>query len=282
MRGKAIIVAYHAITPRAEREGGCGERSLYVHQRTFGEQLDIMRDVADVVSLEQLDTMPAQQSARPRVAITFDDAYHGAVTCAIDELVSRSLPATIFVAPGCLGGQVFWWDALSHTVGEMPESVRMHALQTLKGDGATILRWASDNGMAVRTDLPPHAKSATIDELVAATKRPGITVGSHTWSHANLAGLTGDALRSELQRSREWMTVHAAGHFVPHLAYPYGLESPAAREATEAAGYSSGLCITGGWHEPLRAPRFARPRLNIGAGMTLPGLRARLLGSRKT
>ncbi len=282
LRGQSLILAYHGIVPQAEHGRMAGERSLYVTQRHFGEQLDILRDAVDVVSLEQLDDRhDGQPNERPRVAITFDDAYYGAVTCAIDELESRALPATIFVAPGYLGGQVFWWDALAHAAGEMPEHVRARALEELRGDGGAILDWANDSGLEVRTDLPRYARSATIDEVLAAAKRPGISLGSHSWSHANLARLSRDDLMMELQRSRDWLVSHAPARFVPYLAYPYGLESSAARDAAAAAGYAAALCIAGGWHRPTGALRFARPRLNVGAGMSLNGFRTRLLGSRR-
>jgi peptidoglycan/xylan/chitin deacetylase (PgdA/CDA1 family) len=282
LRGKSIILAYHAVTPHADRQRAAGERSLYVPQRRFAAHLDILRDVADVVALDQLDAAGETGARRPRVAITFDDAYQGAVTCAIDELESRGLPATIFVAPGCLGGQVFWWDALSHAAGEMPEEVRARALHEFSGIGDSILRWASDAGIRVSTDLPPHARSATVEELLAASARRGITLGSHSWSHANLAKLGRTELDAELMRSAKWLADHEPARFIPRLAYPYGLEAPATRVAAASAGYVSAFCIAGGWHDPARVPPFARPRLNVGAGMSLDGFRARLLGSRST
>lgn len=283
LRGRSIVLAYHAIVPRAEHARGAGERALYLAQTRFAEQLDVLADIADVVPLAALDDAPSDAAVRrPRVAITFDDAYLGAVTCAIDELESRSMPATIFVAPDCLGAQVFWWDALADAAGEMSEHVRTFALDTLMGKGEEIIRWATTAGLAVHTDLPDYARSATIDDVLAAARRPGVTLGSHSWSHANLARVGAPELTAELLRSRDWLLAHATSRFVPCLAYPYGLESPAARRAAVEAGYDSALCISGGWHQPASVPRFARPRLNVGAGMSLDGFRARLLGSRRT
>ena len=191
------------------------------------------------------------------------------------------MAATIFVAPGYLGSRVFWWDALAHDTGEMPTHVRSHALEALRGSGPLILEWARKKGLRVHDDLPPFARSATTDETLAASRRPGITLGSHSWSHANLARLSAHELTEELQRSRDWLMERAHTRYVRHLAYPYGLDSPVARDAAASAGYASGLCIVGGWHDRATAPRFARPRLNVGAGMSLNGFRARLLGSRR-
>jgi hypothetical protein len=97
VRGGSLILAYHGIVPLTAGDTvGAGERALYVRQSDFAAQLDMLSSVADVVPLASID---AATSARPRVAITFDDAYQGAVTAGVDELVARALPATIFVAP---------------------------------------------------------------------------------------------------------------------------------------------------------------------------------------
>ncbi len=71
--------------------------------------LDDLAELADVVALEEMLNPPAVSgerpapSRRPRVAVTFDDAYRGAVTIAQDELTRHGFPSTLFVAPGLLG-----------------------------------------------------------------------------------------------------------------------------------------------------------------------------------
>jgi peptidoglycan/xylan/chitin deacetylase (PgdA/CDA1 family) len=253
---------------------------LYVTQQRFAAQLDILAEVADVVPLADIDTpATAPRDVRPRVAITFDDAYQGAVTCAVDELEARRMSATIFVAPGCLGGRVFWWDALSHGAGHMDDAVRAHALETLAGSDAAIIAWARDSGIQVRTDLPAYARSATTRELQNAIARSGITVGSHTWSHVNVARVNEADLESEMNQSLSWLRAEAGSKCIPWLAYPYGLESDLSRRAAESAGYVFALRIEGGWHRRTDVPALARPRLNVGAGMSDNAFRARILGS---
>src|SRR5213079_1926770 len=65
-----------------------------------------------VVPLEQL-LAPAPPGRRPRVAITFDDGYRGAVCIGVPELARRDVPATLFVVPGFVGKGPFWWDAVA-------------------------------------------------------------------------------------------------------------------------------------------------------------------------
>ncbi|HJU65594.1 MAG TPA: polysaccharide deacetylase family protein, partial [Gemmatimonadaceae bacterium] len=125
--------------------------------------------------------------------------------------------------------------------------------------------------------VPDHALCATIAELEAASREPGITFGSHSWGHANLASLTEAELAEELSRSLEWLRARFA-NVVPHISYPYGLTSVAVERTARAAGYRSGLRIDGGWvRTPLGNP-FAVPRLNIPAGLSGDGFTMRTAG----
>ena len=128
VQGKRLILAYHGIIP--EGEAPAGEPALFVSQRDFAMQLDLLAAEADVVALERLDE---PDDGRPRVAITIDDAYRGAVNVGVRELAARSLPATIFVAPARLNNHVFWWDALLYGSGKLDEKLRNHALHKLGG-----------------------------------------------------------------------------------------------------------------------------------------------------
>lgn len=278
VRGRTLILAYHGIIPRSEARSAWpgGERSLHVPQALFAAQLDGLLRFADVTPLTRLDETG---SGRPRIAITFDDAYHGAVTAGFDELVARDLPATVFVAPGRLDGHTFWWDALADASGELDARVRQHALDVLAGDDDRVREWAVGERRPFNSALPQYARAATRATLARAAQRPGITVGSHTWSHANLARLDADALSAELTRPLAWLRGEYADRAIPWLAYPYGLESPEARRAAHAAGYSAALRIDGGWHRASEASPFARPRLNVPAGLSVRGLMARVMGT---
>ena len=276
VRGKRLILAYHGIIP--DGASPSGERALFIPQRQFAAHLDMLRAEADVASLSQLDE---EGDGRPRVAITIDDAYAGAVCEGVDELSLRSLPATIFVAPGRLNGHIFWWDALAHATGKLNDRVRDYALGSLAGSDERVREWAVRDGLAVSTDLPEYARAASTVMLRSALDHPGITLASHTWSHANLASLSTGEICSELTRSREWLDAEFAGRSVNWLAYPYGLDSSAARQALAATSYTGALRISGGggWHSTQLVSRFARPRLNVSSGLSAAGLRARVLGA---
>jgi len=275
LRGKRLILAYHGIIP--EGQPPAGERALFVSQRDFAMQLDLLARTADVVPLDLIDQMG---SDRPRVAITFDDAYAGAVNEGIHELVKRQLPATIFVAPGRLDGHVFWWDALADGSEVLDPRLRHHALYALTGTDERVRSWAASSALRMSETIPAYARAATRAELAAAVAHPGITVGSHSWSHRNLAALGMNDVVAEVRDSRAWLRAEFGEKAVDWFAYPYGFDSEDVHRAVADAAYAGGLRVGGGWHRASDSARFMRPRLCVGPGLSLDGFRARLTGAR--
>jgi len=274
IRGKRLILAYHGIVP--EGAALAGERALFVRQTEFSAHLELLADIADVVPLDRIDE---PGNGRPRVAITFDDAYRGAVREGVQELVSRSLPATIFVAPGRLDNHVFWWDALSHGRVALDETVRHHALHKLGGSDERVRAWAAELRLPSSDALPAYAQTATREELREALSFPEITVGSHSWSHANLAFLSAAEVAAEVERPRDWLSAEFGEKAIPWLAYPYGLDSAVAHRAAIQASYRGGLRIGGGWHHTTDVSALARPRFNVASSLSLPGFGARIHGA---
>ena len=272
LRGRALVLAYHNVVPTGERR--VGETSIHLPQRDFAQQLDLIASTHDVVALDTI--LDDEDSPRPRVAITFDDAYHGAITAGLEELRARSMPATVFVAPGLLGGDT-WWDRLADTTGGvMPDDVRRHAIEDLRGDREDVFAWFAARGGTPRNSAARH-RIANETELATASRQPGITFGSHTWSHRNLSALSADELDAELAPSLAWLRSRFA-NTIPWLSYPYGLSSPAVEQMAERAKYRGAFRVSGGWMSRIPTHPHALPRLGIPAGLSPNGFRLRLAG----
>lgn len=272
--GRVIVLAYHNIVP--DGESIAGDRSLHLPQRAFARQLDILSRTHDVVSLDSLLDAPA--GGRPRAVVTFDDAYAGAVSAGIAELVRRGLPATIFVAPGLLDGQRFWWDQLAAAAGDVPEDLRDYALVEMAGASERVVASARQRGVPLLS-LPSHAAGASLQALTRAAAQPGITVGSHTWSHPNLCRLSSTELGQELTRPLQWLRERFPSA-LPWLAYPYGIASESVSRTAAAAGYKGAFLVHGGWlPQNTRAlNQHMLPRLNVPAGLSDDGFRLRTSG----
>lgn len=274
------MLAYHNVVP--DGESVVGEESLHLPCREFAEQLDVLlKDAVRVVSLDELTRVarePEEVDSHRRVAITFDDAYQGAIHAGIAELVRRNLPATVFVVPGLLGGQTFWWDALSATDAGLSLGTRSAALRTIDGRNEEVIHWARRQGLAIGT-VPEHARSASEEDLREVAAHKGIEMASHTWSHANLVRLSEEDCRSEFARAANWLRERFQKD-PSWLSYPYGLCSPAAQRAAAAIGHLGAFRIDGGWlpRSLERADVFRLPRLNIPAGLSRAGFALRLAG----
>jgi peptidoglycan/xylan/chitin deacetylase (PgdA/CDA1 family) len=282
-RGRGLILAYHNVV--SDEHAGVGDSALHVPLTAFRAQIAALRESAAIVPLAELlartgSEGTASSAGRPRVAVTFDDAYRGAITLALPELVRHDMPATVFVSPRRLGGQAFWWDRFAAEAGASPTSqgatFRETALTECSGDENRVADWASDRGWRGAT-LPDALLSADTAELDEVARLPGVTLASHTWSHPNLTRLDDAALREELMRSLAWLE-DRDGDTARWLAYPYGIFDDRVAAAAAEAGYEAALRVGGGWLPRERPDPFRLPRLNVPAGVSQTGFRLRLAG----
>lgn len=267
-----MVLAFHNVVPDGAPR--VGDRSLHLPLSTFREVLELASSLAEVVPLAAVHDRPAE--APPAIALTFDDCYAGFVELGVPELIRSGLPATIFVAPGILGGRTMWWDALAGEEG-LSDAARAHALGALRGDDAEILAWARAAGLPIRT-LPEAWRTASEAQCDALCTHRALTLASHTWSHPNLAALPPAGVAEELARAASWLGARGPTVDAAALAYPYGLApDPAVRAATVPAG-TRAYAVSGGWLGGDTPERTLLPRLNVPHGLSRQGLALRLSG----
>ena len=276
-RGRLLVLAYHNVI--ADRYDAGADLSLHLPLARFIAQVDALSETHRVVPLDAaLSEDTDRAGAFPEVAITFDDAYAGTIAHAVPVLAERQIPATIFVPPGRLGGQSFWWDEYSVA----PESAarRFRAAALTEGGRSDDVAAIADRADVDRGAVPEAARSARAEDLDAAVaSHPGLTVGSHSWSHPNLVACSAADLETELEESRAWLAGRYGPRALPVVSYPYGLADGRVERAARTAGYRWGMRIEGGW-VARPGPPLRVPRLNVPAGITPAGFRLRIDGVR--
>lgn len=274
-RESAAILAYHNVVP--DEDPALGDTSLHLPVRDFRAQLDLLNRYFEVIPLEHLFG-PTSSPSRPRAAITFDDAYRGAIRLGIPELRSRGFPATIFVSPGLLGTPGFWWDRLSTERDRgLPGGVRRFALEELGGHQERILGWATANRLDM-VDMPDLYRGVEESEILGLAGERGVSFGSHTWTHVNLASVTSEQAMEELTQPLAWL--NRLGGNPDVVSYPYGSWDPRVGEQARDAQYRFGLLVEGGLATPssISEHPYSVPRINIPRGLSADGFLLRASG----
>lgn len=266
--GRTLILAYHNVVP--DEDAQAHPHTLHLPLSHFRDHLDFLQAETEVISLEDVGK-GHPRGIRPRVALTFDDAYVGAMELAAGELKRRELPGTFFVCPGLLSSGAFWWD-LYDTVGD-----EQTVFQELGGKQERILEWYASRS-ATRLPLSRWRRPAQLPELQEAiTEDPAIRLASHSWTHPNMEVLTGDDLRFQLEQPLQWLKEHVdepSGWF----ACPYGFSSPELRQMASQMGYFGVLEIAGDWVPRRSWDRWRTPRLSIPHGVSSLGFQLRISG----
>lgn len=279
--GGAVILGYHRVADDAGDPW-----SLCVRPTDFDAHMRVLRREFEPVRLAELDQASGGRR-RLRVAVTFDDGYADVATEAVPILERHDLPATVFAVPGAVAG-AFWWDRLR---GILADSSELPADLDLEVAGER-LRWSADEGLAALHTLL-HRSLHVLDQrsredrldalstwagargddaglpavlseeqLARLGRHPLIEVGSHTATHADLSGSSGEALEREIVGSRERLTA-LTGRPVESFSYPHGGVGAEVRERVARAGYlracssSSGLVSRG--TDPYLLPRLWPP-----------------------
>jgi peptidoglycan/xylan/chitin deacetylase (PgdA/CDA1 family) len=128
-----------------------------------------------------------------------------------------------------------------------------HALPALKEHGipATLFavpgRAGGTNDWMWRRDFPRRALLSPAQLRLLAEE--GMTVGSHTRTHARLPELPPQEAQAEIAGSKAELE-DLLGREVAHFAYPYGLFDAAVRDGVASAGYRSACSTRSGFNRP--------------------------------
>jgi len=266
--GSVLVLAYHNVLPQSTNTNG--DRSLHLDLERFAAHMAILGQEAQVVKLDEARQVDTE--ARPRVAITFDDAYEGAIRYALPLCAAKGFPCTVFVAPSLLG-KVPAWDALAEA-GRWSTAARNAYLERDCGLGGHL----SLAGDISQAGTLSHLRIADFTEVEHACRFPLVQLGNHTMHHANLGALDQSQAMVEIEAAKNWLGERFGSSVVNWLAYPYGIPPRQAEDVVRACQVKGGMLVRGGWMNPAQAPFAAIPRWNVPAGISDDGFRLRVRG----
>jgi len=304
LRPRAAILVYHRVARLALDPHG-----MAVSPTTFEDHLRLLQANYRVASLEWLlDRLPDGAYPDRTIAVTLDDGYADNLTDAYPIAAGLDVPLTVFVAvKPVLTGEAFWWDELNDLLlsptgrapsltldgvsgqfamgieAERREShTRLHALLRRLGECDRRAVMASIRAQ-IGSGSEPTGRPLTPAELCRLAGLPGISVGSHTMTHARLGGLTAAEQGSELVGSKTALE-DMLGNPVVLLAYPYGKADDVNADTphvAKTAGYRAAFTTSGRPVVPSsHAYAVARLTVHDWPVEILRARLARLLGDR--
>ncbi|WP_130649355.1 polysaccharide deacetylase family protein [Egicoccus halophilus] len=263
-RGRGLVLLWHRVRPE-----GPGEDEVVrsVATADLAEQLDVLRELGDVVALAELEHLGRRR--RPAFALTFDDDDPGHVRETLPLLRARDLPATFFLSGRWrTAAGPYWWEHLESCARSSGVATVAAALGLAPTTDVRALAGAltgTPGSLRLTSRATGGSDTMTRDQagaLVAA----GMEIGFHTFAHPSLPSLPDAALRAALTAGRDELAAELATP-LRRFAYPHGHADARVAAATRDAGYLSAWTtakrVARADDEPMRRGRWDLGHLPI-------------------
>ena len=287
------VISYHRVVEHMEESSRCSISSMLISTRMFEQHLDWIGRHYEFVSLDEVGSRleGGRSFPRPTAAVAFDDGYSDVYENAFPLLMKKGIPATVFVVTGLVGTQQMQiHDKLYLLLKSAFSNARQTSLQVvnhLRNEAIMIPEWETIGRMqanpfrvmaALLDGVPQTQANRMIQvldahfvlgngrydglttlswEMLEKMQAAGITIGSHTRTHALLTNESREKMIEEATRSRQDLEDHL-GTKAQHFAYPDGRHNADATAAVASAGYrfAYGTCR----HRDPEYPLMSIPR----------------------
>jgi peptidoglycan/xylan/chitin deacetylase (PgdA/CDA1 family) len=271
--GLPAVVGYHRVVEDLAESNG-SLPGLVISRRMLEHHLDWIGRRFRLVSLDDLGGVLRRRDPTPAAAVTFDDGYRDLYDHALPLLKRKGIPATVFVVTDLIGtSRLYLHDALYLLLSRWTSQAKARdlagVLRTLGLEVPAISRWRDGQwdpfaalrallGTLPNTDLErvrgALEAEVRIDaaisnqlrsltwEMLVEMRAAGVTIGSHTKTHALLTNEDDHTIREETADSRQALA-QRLGARVDHFAYPDGRFDARSVAAVAAAGYRFGYTI---------------------------------------
>lgn len=277
-----LILMYHRVLPGNDQRTVFEEPGMTVTPQTFKNNLSLLSDYFEFVSLSDwIERKNNGQALPPKAcAITFDDGWADNYEFAYPILREAKVPATIFVVANMIGtNKQFWperlarllyaiaienpqyWQAASlkwlqsartdFTFSSTPPTreqisqIVAHAKQNSDYENHARLDQIN-NELNINT-LPSKASLLSWAQLKEMTAGGLVEVGSHTCNHIRLDDHTPlDILESEILNSQQHIEKHI-GMTIKTFCFPNGDYSLTALEHVRQ-NYLGAVSTANGWN----------------------------------
>jgi peptidoglycan/xylan/chitin deacetylase (PgdA/CDA1 family) len=282
------IVSYHRVVESMEESSRTSIPSMLISTRMFEQHLDWLGRHYEIVSLDEIGNRleAGVPFTKPTAAVAFDDGYRDVYQNAFPLLVKKGIPATVFVVTDLVGTQQLQIHDKLYLLLKSAFSTGQTARQVVEllrnrnvvAPGMESIAWMQHPDpltvMAALLDdvsqtqalrmLPvleerfgleggQYGELSSLNwEMLEEMQSAGITIGSHTSTHALLTNESQETVIEETTRSRRDIESRL-GVEVKQFAYPDGRHNANVAAAVSAAGYrfAYGTCLQRDSANPL-------------------------------
>jgi peptidoglycan/xylan/chitin deacetylase (PgdA/CDA1 family) len=268
-RGVPLVINYHRVVEDFASSAKNSLHSMLVSQAMLEQHLDWIGRRYRFISLDELGARLEASDGRedPVAAITFDDGYRDFYENALPVLKRKGVPAAVFVVTDLVGTKRMQIHDRLHLllarqtkpdIGvPTPFQATRALLESLPQAEVQKVIHALEPEVPIAEDILRPFYSLTW-EMLAEMCRAGITIGSHTLTHALLTHESRLRVIEEVAQSRKEIQGRL-GTSVHHFAYPGGLFNTAGVEAVAEAGYRFGYTTC--THRNAGFPLLTVPRI---------------------
>ena len=281
-----LVVGYHRVVDDGRSLRASIIAPMLVSRRMFERQLDWIGRRFRFVALDELGAQleSGDPFETPTAAITFDDGYRDMYEHAYPVLKRKGIPAAVFVVTDWIDrasalyhdrlyllltrdwpascevlvdlGVMTAEQALAARGPNEPFVALRHLLTSLSQEGLARVTAALEAKLAVDTGRLEGLKPLSW-AMLAEMQRGGITVGSHTRTHALLTRESPSRMLEETAGARRALE-ERLGTPIDHFAYPDGAFDAETVETVARAGYR--FAYTTCHHRDRRHPLLTIPR----------------------
>ena len=265
----------------------------------FDKQMQYLSRRYRVVCLDEVIEAARRRVNLPKraVLITFDDAYRDFGEIAWPILRRYKLPVTLFVPtayPGYAHAS-FWWDRLFQVVANhsdqtiavpqlgdvalSTESLRRQAMRRLQ---KLVKSLPHTEAMCLVEALcqqlgghPAGGRSVHSWDELRSLARDGVTLASHSRTHALLTRLGANQIREEIRGAAQDLLAET-GKSVPVFCYPAGAHDDHVVRILQEEGIELAFTVLDGQNDLRKADTLRLRRTNITPRTSVPIFRLRL------
>ena len=242
----------------------------------------------DIISLDEaLERIKSIKKQNKFIVLTFDDAYRDNLIYALPILQKHQCPFTLYVPTAFIDGRgELWWQLLEDIVQENEEvsfdglnyqtntiANKQNAYEKIYWHMRSMdeqKRQVETSKFAIRynVDMSKHCQNLIMNwqELQIFADEPLCTIGAHTIHHYELAKLSKQDAKKEMQLSADILE-EKFNKRPKHFSYPIGAKRSASKReyqlATELGFTSAVTTLPGGLYSKHKEQLNHLPRISL-------------------